>query len=172
VLVVLVATAAVSAARAGGPTTVVLVRHAEKASDGTPDPGLTDDGRRRAASLAHVLADAGVTHLFATEFRRTQETLAPLGERAGRDVTVLRAGDTEAWLRALRGLPAGSVAVVAGHSNTIPGLACALAGEIAGLSCKSADLALPDAAYDRLFVVLLPAEPSEKPRALALRFGS
>ncbi|HEV8111716.1 MAG TPA: histidine phosphatase family protein, partial [Planctomycetota bacterium] len=57
------------------PTTIVLVRHAEKDAAGDArDPGLSTEGKARAERLARMFAAAGVTHLFATEFHRTQDT--------------------------------------------------------------------------------------------------
>jgi broad specificity phosphatase PhoE len=41
-----------------------------------------------------VLAHAGVTHLFATEYRRTQRTLEPLATRLGLTVVVVPAKDS------------------------------------------------------------------------------
>ena len=56
-------------------TTVILVRHAEK--EGGDDPALTPDGRAGAAELARVVGPSRPAALFATELRRTQETVAP-----------------------------------------------------------------------------------------------
>ena len=44
----------------------------------TKDPDLSDAGRARAESLANVLKDAGITAIYATELKRTQQTAAPL----------------------------------------------------------------------------------------------
>jgi len=140
------------------PVTVFLVRHAEKAAEGGENPGLSERGRARAEALATLLSQAHVTHLFSSEFKRAAETLAPLVRRTGLEVETIPAKDAARQLRALRDLPAGSVAVVAGHSNTIPGLVCDLGGgpAPAGLDCSPAGRRLPEDAYDHLFLVLLP----------------
>src|SRR6266540_2414733 len=91
----------------GGPITVFIVRHAEK-GPGTPDPSLTDAGRRRAAELARAVGDAHPSALFATEFKRTQETLAPLATATGLSVTVTLARDVDGLLAKIRALPAGT----------------------------------------------------------------
>ena len=70
--------------------TVFLVRHAERA-DTTPgaarrwptDPDLSDAGRARAESLAAALKDAKITAIYTTEFKRTQQTAAPLAKALG-----------------------------------------------------------------------------------------
>jgi broad specificity phosphatase PhoE len=142
------AQAGATAQRETRPTTVVLVRHAEKASDGTSDPPLTEAGEERARELSQLLSRARVSHLFASEFRRTQATLAPLAAAQGKEVFVRPARASAELALELAGLPEGSLAVVAGHSNTVPALVQALGG--------AAD-ALTEQQYDRLFVVTRPA---------------
>src|SRR6267154_5258496 len=56
---------------------VVIVRHAEKATNGGNDPDLSSAGRARAEALARILKDSGITAIFTSEFKRTQETAAP-----------------------------------------------------------------------------------------------
>ena len=159
-----------SAARAA-PTTVILVRHGEKAADDPKDPGLSPIGEARARSLAALLAGAGVTHCFATELRRTQATLRPLAAAAGLEISVVPAADPRALVAALRGLPPGSVAAVAGHSNTVPAIVAALGGRARGTVDGPAGPMLPDDAYDRLFVVTVPAAQGEPATTLELRYA-
>jgi phosphohistidine phosphatase SixA len=151
-----------------GPHTVILVRHAEKDSARDKnDPPLTTGGAARAEELARMLAHAGVTRLVASEFQRTQATLAPLATRTGVATETRPAKDLASLAAELRDAPAGSVTVVAGHSNTLPALAEALGAPLPGVA-KGANLG--DDEYDRLFVLTLglPAAESGKPAALAL----
>lgn len=147
------------------PTLVFLVRHAEKASDGTKDPPLTDAGDERAQCLARLLSDVAVTHVFATDLQRTQQTVAPLAKAAGVETTVLKAGDNEAVIDALDGLAPGSVAVVAGHSNTVPELAAAMGTPLPGLDEQGY---IPHAQYDRLVEVV--RGPEVHPTLVQLHF--
>ena len=168
--------APLAAAESGAERGVVvfLVRHAEKDADGSRDPGLSAAGLDRATALAEKLAHAGVTHLYATQYRRTRQTLAPLGRRSGHDVEVIEAQDAQAQLRALRDLPAGSLAVVAGHSNTIPALVCDLGGRSEDLDCSEAGAKFDESEYDRLYLVILPppGTSDRSPwRTLSLRYG-
>lgn len=128
------------------PRTIVLVRHAEKALEPKEDPGLTEEGAARAKRLADMLAKSGVTHVFATEYQRTQQTVAPLSVAASVNVQLVPARAPDAQLSALDSLPRGSVAVVAGHSNTVPLLVEKLTG-------GQSKLKIEDSEYDRLFVV-------------------
>jgi len=152
--------------------TVILLRHAEKDTTGdSVNPGLSDVGKKRAADLARLLARARVTHLFASKYRRAQETLQPFAEASGLKVnTDLGAVSVELGPYLL-GLPAGSVAVVAGHSNTIPALAAALGGELQGLEPTPQGPSLSEKEYARLFVLTPGPEPTSKPLVLELSYG-
>src|SRR5437868_7185059 len=69
-------------ASSSGPTTILIVRHAEKASDGD-DPPLTEAGMRRALALVQVAEDAGVKAVYTTQLKRNRDTAQPLAERLG-----------------------------------------------------------------------------------------
>lgn len=113
---------------------IVLVRHGEKATTGGNDPSLSTAGRARAEALAEVLAVAGVQHILVTEWKRTGETAAVVAEQQVlRPVIVPVARQkipdhARAVARALDALPAGSAALVVGHSNTVPPIIAALGG--------------------------------------------
>lgn len=120
------------------------------------DPQLSVNGKQRASELARILSNAGVTHLFSSQFRRSKSTLQPLAEKTGGEIVIIRAQQSADQVEALRDLPPGSVAVVAGHSNTIPALVCALAGAAPDLDCSDSSPTLDKEEYDRLYVVILP----------------
>ncbi|PAP75721.1 histidine phosphatase family protein [Rubrivirga marina] len=137
---------------------VVLVRHAEKADDGTRDPDLTDAGRARAAALAERLTGERLVAVYATEFVRTQETARPTAEAAGLDVTLEPVGTdgvpafTARMAERVRShlSPDGGTVLVVGHSNTTPDLAAALTGQPVE--------PMPETEYDRVMVVTLDAD--------------
>ncbi len=138
------------------PVTVIAVRHAEKGADDPRDPGLTEEGSQRAAALAKLLSHAGVTHIYSTAYRRTQATVEPLATQLKLEVEEYNPRDLSGFSGELKGLPAGSVAVVSGHSNTTPGLVLALGGELEGVSEGRGGPVLGEEEYDRLFLVTLP----------------
>lgn len=109
--------------------TFILVRHAEKADDDPRDPSLSPAGRKRADKLAQRLGSTPFVAIYASNFRRTQQTAAPVAAAQHATVTTYDAArpapDFAAELR--RAHPTGTVLVV-GHSNTIPPLAKALCG--------------------------------------------
>ena len=113
------------AASAAAQSTIFIVRHAEKATGGGNDPDLSRAGRARAKSLAGILKEVGITAIYATEFKRTQETAAPLAKIIGIDVVRIPGKSTANLVTKLHNLQ-GNAALVVGHSNTIPLLIKAL----------------------------------------------
>lgn len=137
---------------AAGPTTVILVRHAERAAEPAGDPGLTPAGEQRAQALAAALKDAGVGAIVTTQFQRTRLTAKPLAEALGVGAEVIEARGAmhpQEVARAVLARHAGKTVVVVGHSNTVPAIAAAL-------GAPSPD-AITDATYDNLFIVTVPA---------------
>ncbi len=138
----------------GPTTTVILVRHAEKAAQPEGDPHLSAEGRARADALARALKDAGVTAVITTQYRRTIETGAPTAEEfhltpevvsATSNVPEHASAVAEAVMK-----HAGGTVLVVGHSNTVAAIAQALGAP------RPAELC--DAEYDALFVVSVTAE--------------
>src|SRR5262245_25190174 len=128
-----------------GPSTVVLIRHAEPQTSG-PDPGLTAPGRKRAELLGFMFQDAGVTAVFTSELRRTQETAQPLAARISIAPKVLLGLDITAHRDRILAIPSGVVLVI-GHTNTVPPLIIALGvGNTVQIAANE---------FDRMFLVAL-----------------
>src|SRR5205809_7384909 len=71
-------------------TTVILVRHAEKNIEpNNPDPDLSPAGQARAQELVRMLGAAGVNAIYATNFKRTQQTVKPLADKLGVPATLV-----------------------------------------------------------------------------------
>ena len=136
-------------------STILIVRHAEKA-DATKDPDLSEAGRARSEGLAKTLRDANITAIYATEFKRTQQTAAPLAKALGITVATLPAKDNAALIAKLRASTGNTLVV--GHGDTVPDLIKAL-----GIS-DPINIAEND--YDNLFVVVL----DEKPHLIRLHY--
>jgi broad specificity phosphatase PhoE len=142
------------------PVTVFVVRHAEKGPE-NPDPSLTAEGRTRAEALARVLGDSRISASFASEFKRTQETLAPLAAAGNLTIQIIPAVAMDSLVRQLRALPPGSRAVVASHSNLVH----LIVEKLSGVKLTP----LTEADYDRLFVVIM--GPDGRGDAYVLRYG-
>jgi broad specificity phosphatase PhoE len=151
---------------AAAAQTVILVRHAEKATEGGSDPALSAAGEARARALADALRDAGVTAVVTTELKRTQQTAHPLAAARGLtpQVVATRSGDAAAHAgavaEAVRRHKQGVVLVV-GHSNTVPAIIGALGASRLPPIC--------DAEYANLFIVTL--DPAGSARLIRSRYG-
>lgn len=133
---------------APGETVVFVVRHAEKADDHPRDPGLSAVGTHRAQAIADMLQAESLQAVYATPYRRTQLTAAPTAAAKGLSITVRPAGESAASLaQVLRTRHAGQRVLVVGHSNTVPALVEALAGQPIE--------AIPEHQYDRFLVIRL-----------------
>ncbi len=110
-------------------TTYYLVRHAEKQSDGTHDPALTEAGVARAQKIAKVLKGVKLNAIYSTDYKRTRSTAAPVAAQTGLEVVLYdpRQGAFETFIASLKELE-GNILVV-GHSNTTPVVAGVLSGQ-------------------------------------------
>jgi broad specificity phosphatase PhoE len=110
---------------------ILIVRHSERQS-GQGDDSLSEVGHQRAERLAVMLKDAGVSHIFVSDRRRTQETAQPLARARMLSPTRVPIPDdarskinpaelqVRATLAAVAKLPRSAVILIVGHSNTIP----------------------------------------------------
>ncbi len=150
-------------ASAQDETMVFLVRHAERADDGamtgSEDPHLSRAGLDRAEVVAHLLQDAGITHVHSTHYRRTRETALPLARLLDLDVATYDADNLEVFAETLRAIPGRHLVV--GHSDTTPALVSALGGHPGG--------EIRPLEYDRLYLLRLGPGGTE---TVLLRFGS
>ena len=137
-------------------STIFIVRHAEKA-DATKDPDLSEAGRARAEAIVKTLRDANITEIYATEFKRTQQTATPLAKALSITITTLPAKDNAALLAKLRASTGN--ALVVGHGDTIPDLIKAL-----GISDP---INIGENDYDNLFVLVRKPPP---PRLIHLHY--
>ena len=148
-------------------TTVIFVRHAEKATTAGDDPGLSEAGQRRAAELARQLVDAdvvaGVDAIYSTPYRRTEETVQPVASALGIPVTSYDAGNTALIMDEIVRAHKGKIVLVAGHSDTLPELIFNM-----GASKKVPEI--HENEYDNIYVVSIPW--FGKTKTIRLRYGA
>jgi phosphohistidine phosphatase SixA len=138
---------------------VYIVRHAERA-DQSADSRLSSDGIKRASSLSRMLADAGITHIFTSEARRTIDTASPLASAAHLTPRQLPAADVAALAAAVTALGPRDRALVVGHSNTVPELLRALHVDT--------PITIADSDFANLFIVL--PQKNARPTLLRLKY--
>ena len=107
-----------------GPTTVVVIRHGEKACDNCD--ALSSDGLARAAELVHVAGDTKISAIYTTDTQRTKKTVANLASRLNLNPIIY---DDYATLKnwVLSGHKSQTV-LVAGHSDTIDSIITTFGG--------------------------------------------
>jgi 2,3-bisphosphoglycerate-dependent phosphoglycerate mutase len=128
-------------------TTLVLVRHAEKATaPKSDDPELSPEGMKRAEKLAEMLNATPFASIYATPYKRTISTALPLAKAQNITLQNYAAKPNAAFLDSLLQKHAGGTVLVVGHSNTIPALVNMLVG-----SEKYPQL--DDADYNNIFIV-------------------
>jgi 2,3-bisphosphoglycerate-dependent phosphoglycerate mutase len=120
---------AVTAAAQSPTKTIVLVRHAEKMPAVEGDKGdqdLSPEGRQRAERLVKALKKYKPHEIFATDYKRTKQTVEPMAGKRKKQVQTYdpaRQADLVAKIMA----STTDHYLIAGHSNTIPALANLLA---------------------------------------------
>ena len=140
-------------------TVFFLVRHAEK-QDLADDPPLSESGRLRAAQLAGLLADAGLTSVYSTDYRRTRQTAQAVADRLDLKVSLYDPAAPGELLDALR--ESGGRHLLVGHSNTEPDMVDRLGGE----PCAPLE---EEGEYDRLYVVTV--DRDGEATTVLLRYG-
>lgn len=149
-------------------TTLIFVRHAEKAAQPADDPGLSAAGERRVAELTRQLVDAdvvaGIDAIYVTSTRRSEETASPLAQRLGLDLRHYEGSpdDYEATVDKIVADNKGKIVLVVGHSNTLPLL-------IANLGASKNVPEIAENEYDNLYLVSIPW--FGKTKTIRLRYG-
>jgi broad specificity phosphatase PhoE len=162
VALTLLSTPAIGAQGPAGPTTVILVRHAEKAAEPAADPPLTSAGVARADALAEMLKGAGVKAVVSTQFLRTRNTVAPIAARLGLTTEILDARlPAKATADSILDKHRGQTVLVVGHSNTVPGIVAALGAQAQPSIC--------DGEYDNVYIVTVP--PSGVATVVRAKYG-
>jgi phosphohistidine phosphatase SixA len=166
-IVMLMAAALIVSTARAQPSTVILVRHAEKASPTESDPVLSEAGVRRAKDLAAALADAGVTTVITTQYRRTKLTAAPLVDATKpKTIVVANTGSLSTHiadiLAAVMARPSGEVVLVVGHSTTIAAIVAALGGPKMPNLC--------DSQYSMMFILEMTG--ANPPRLIRATYGA
>jgi broad specificity phosphatase PhoE len=136
-------------------TTILFVRHAD--TDGAMgddrDPPLNERGDARAELLADFLQDidviAGVDAIYASEFRRTQQTAAPLAGRLGIEVEIADPYEVEGFMKNVLHRHKGEIVLIVSHSDIIAPLVEELHG-----SKNLPDIGPDD--YGDLYIVTIP----------------
>ncbi len=123
---------------AGTTTTIILIRHAEKRDFliGGGSSFLLPEGQARARALADAVADMGITAIYSPNLGRNLETVQPLADKLGLEITVkedLNMFSVDALADEIISKHAGGVALVVGNvSGNLMALYAYLGGKSKG----------------------------------------
>lgn len=144
-------------------TTVILMRHAEKNLEpNNPDPDLTPAGQQRAQEIARMFKDSNINAIYATQYKRTQQTVQPLHDQTGVPVILLNANQSDELVRQIVTDHRGQTVVVAGHNNSVPAIVSTLSGDSYSI--------IPESEYDNLYVVTI--YRFGKAKVLKMKYGA
>ena len=128
-------------------TTIILLRHAEKESDGSKNPELSEAGKSRAAALVTLLSKTKIDAIYSTAFKRTENTVAPLARSKNLTINQYDGGKLSE-IDEMLGRWRGGTIVICGHSNTTPAIVNHLIG-------KEEHAAFAEGEYGNLIIVTL-----------------
>jgi phosphohistidine phosphatase SixA len=153
-----------AAAIAQQPLTLILVRHAEKkiVPPENKDPDISPAGSARAEELVRMFGDSGITAIYATQYKRTQQTVKPMADKLNLPVTQMDAKKTADLVKQIRLQKAGSVILIAGHNNSVPEIIAAMGGPQLPI--------IPETEYDNLYILTVQADGTAK--LLKMKYGS
>ncbi len=104
------------------PEAVYLVRHAEKQQiSGERDPELTAQGKVRATSLSKIMRLVDLDKIFSSQFKRTQQTVAPTAKQKSLNIQIRDARASKELAKEILE-NCNKTVLVSGHSNTVPEL--------------------------------------------------
>jgi broad specificity phosphatase PhoE len=148
-------------------TTVILVRHAEKMTEPNnptpnPDPDLSPAGVARAQEIVRMFGDAEITAIYATQYKRTVQTVKPLADKLRVAITQVNSKNTADVVNQIRTKHAGEVIFVSGHNTTVPEIINGLGGPKLPI--------IPETEFDNLYILTI--DSAGKTDLVKLRYGS
>ncbi|MFK5982026.1 MAG: phosphoglycerate mutase family protein [Flavobacteriaceae bacterium] len=100
-------------------TVYYLIRHAEKdRSTLDKDPGLTEEGLKRANNWAKILNKKEIDLVFSTDYKRTQQTALPIA--SANKLKIQSYDPRDLYNDDFKAQTKDKIVVIVGHSNTTP----------------------------------------------------
>jgi len=148
--------------RCDGPvTTIMIVRHADRA--GSAD-SLSAAGVVRASDLAQATKMASLRAIYVSDTRRARDTAAAVAAMTHLAPETYPAKECDALVKRILHDHLGESVLVVGHSNTVPLLIAAAGGP------KIADL--DEKEFDGLYVVVVTGTPECGATLVTLQYGA
>jgi broad specificity phosphatase PhoE len=143
---------------------LILVRHAEKkiVPPENKDPDISPAGQARAEELRRMFGETGITAIYATQYKRTQQTVKPLSDKLGIPVTQVEAKKTSELVKQIRARGAGQVIFIAGHNSSVPEIIAAFGGP------QMPDI--PETEFDNLYILIIQSDATAN--LVKMKYGS
>jgi len=142
----------------GTTTTVIMVRHAERAKE-HGQSALTPAGRQRAQALVAAIGDKEITAIYSPDRGRNRETVQPLASHLGLTITLIpetRLFNTrrfaDEFVQEILSQHAGGVVVWVGNKSPV-GI---WGGNLKEIYLRLGGTGAPPANYDDLFIITVP----------------
>ncbi len=145
------------------PTTIYLVRHAEKdlTDPSARNPELTAAGVTRAQHLADKLRTVPIQAIYSTSFARTVNTVKPVADQKKLTIGYYQAQDLAAMQQLIQ-QQRGKTILICGHSNTILPI-------IRSVGAKPPLDTILDTQYDNLFKLVI--QPDGRAQATVEKYN-
>ena len=113
-------------------TTVIITTHAELETDLNANSGLSDQGIKRANSLASTLSSvdvvSGVDAIYATTYRATQETAEPISRLLDLPINIVDQDIVEDFIESIKNDHSGQIILIVSHPENLSRLVVELQG--------------------------------------------
>lgn len=146
----------------GTTTTVILVRHAERAKE-LGESALTPEGRQRAQALVAAIGGKEITAIYAPDRGRNRETVQPLATHLGVAITLIpeaRLSNTrrfaDEFVQEVLSKHAGGMVVWVGNKSPI-GI---WGGNLKEIYLRLGGTGDAPGKYDDLFIITIPDQGS------------
>ena len=134
-------------------TTVIITTHAELETDLNANSGLSDQGIKRANSLASTLSSvdvvSGVDAIYATTYRATQETAEPISRLLDLPINIVDQDIVEDLIESIKNDHSGQIILIVSHPENLSRLVVELQGS-KNINTESLSK------NDQLFIVTVP----------------
>ena len=148
----------------GTTTTVILLRHAERARE-QGESALTPEGRQRAQALVAAIGEKKITAIYSPDRGRNRETVQPLATDLGVTITLIpeaRLSNTrkfaDEFVQEILSKHAGGVVVWVGNKSPV-GI---WGGNLKEIYLRLGGTGDPPAKYDDLFIITVPDQGALK----------
>ena len=142
----------------GTTTTVIMVRHAERAKEHSPS-ALTPEGRQRAQALITAIGDKEITAIYSPDRGRNRETVEPLSMHSGVPITLIpeaRLSNTrkfaDEFVQEILSKHAGGLVVWVGNKSPV-GI---WGGNLKEIYRRLGGTGDPPGRYDDLYIITVP----------------